>query len=90
MGIYDRATRRRSSAGLPGTVRLARFAPTWEFGGDVSWVEVSMDDDSGEPVRLTLTHTTSLTEHWGRFGAGALGLGWELGLLGPTTHLEQP
>ena len=28
--------------------------------------------------------------HWRKFGPGAVGVGWELGLMGPSIHLSQP
>ena len=40
--------------------------------------------------RLTLTHTALLSEHWGEYGPGAVGVGWELGLMGLSMHIEQP
>ena len=60
----------------------ARLAITWEFGGDVSWVEVRIADDGAGGARLVLTHTALLSEHWDRYGPGATGVGWEGGLLG--------
>lgn len=68
----------------------SRFTLTWEFGDDVSWLEVNLAHDGDEHARVTLTHTSLLTEHWDTYGAGAAGVGWELGLLGLTMHLEQP
>ena len=69
---------------------LSRFAVTWEFGGDVSWVEVRVSDDGAGVARLTLTHTQQVSEHWAEYGPGAVGVGWELGLLGLAIHLAQP
>ena len=69
--------------------RLSHFALTWEFGGDVSWVEVRVSDDGANRARLTLTHTALLSEHWGEYGPGANGVGWELGLMGLAIHLMQ-
>ncbi len=66
------------------------LAVTWEFGGDVSWVEVRISDDGAGQARLTLTHTAHLSEHWSEYGPGAAGVGWELGLMGLTLHLAQP
>ncbi len=70
--------------------RPSHLALTWEFGGDVSWVEVHLSDDGAGRARLTLTHTAHLSEHWGEYGPGAAGVGWELGLLGLTIHLARP
>ena len=66
------------------------FALTWEFGGDVSWVEAGFSQGGAGRARLRLTHTQRLSEHWSRYGPGATGVGWELGLLGLAFHLEQP
>ena len=68
----------------------ARLALTWEFGGDVSWVEVRIADDGAGGARLALTHTALLSEHWDRYGPGATGVGWEGGLLGLALHVAQP
>ena len=70
--------------------RLSRFVLTWEFGEDVSWVEVTVSDGGGGLSRLTLTHTSHLSEHWEEYGPGAVGVGWELGLLGLAIHITQP
>ena len=70
--------------------RPSYLAVTWEFGGDVSWVEVRISDDGAGQARLTLTHTAHLSEHWSEYGPGAAGVGWELGLMGLTLHLAQP
>ena len=67
--------------------RLSHFDLTWEFAGDVSWVEVRLSGDGDGHARLTLTHTAILSPHWGEFGPGAVGVGWELGLLGLALHM---
>ena len=68
----------------------SHFALTWEFGDDVSWVEVSLLDEGAGRAQLTLTHTQRLSEHWSEYGPGATGIGWELGLLGLDFHIAQP
>ena len=70
--------------------RPSHFAITWEFGGDVSWVEVRCADEEAGRARLTLTHTARLSTHWDTYGPGAVGVGWEMGLLGLALHLAQP
>ena len=70
--------------------RLSHFGLTWEFGGDVSWVDVRLSDDGQGRARLTLTHTALESEHWKTYGPGAVGVGWELGLLGLALHLADP
>ena len=69
---------------------LSHLALTWEFGGDVSWVEIKLSEDGTGETRLTLTHTALLSEHWDQYGPGAVGVGWEMGLLGMALHIEQP
>ena len=68
----------------------SHFTLTWEFGGDVSWVEVRFSGDGAGRARLVLTHTAHLSEHWDEYGPGAVGVGWEMGLLGLALHLAQP
>ena len=63
---------------------------TWEFGGDVSWVEARLAEDGAGGARLTLTHTALLSDHWAEFGPGAVGVGWEMGLLGMELYLARP
>ena len=70
--------------------QLSHFTLTWEFGEDVSWVEVRCSGDGAGGARLTLTHTQHVPEHWDEYGPGALGVGWELGLLGLAIHVAQP
>ena len=71
-------------------LRRSRLGVTWEFGGDVSWVDLRIAREARGVVRLTLSHTALLSPHWDEFGPGAAGVGWELGLLGLALHLEQP
>ena len=70
--------------------RPSHLALTWEFGGDLSWVELSCSENRAGGAKLTLTHTAHLSEHWNTYGPGALGVGWEMCLLGLAFHIEQP
>jgi uncharacterized protein YndB with AHSA1/START domain len=63
---------------------------TWEFGGGMSWVTVRLEPE-GKRTRLTLehiVHASDVDEHWKRFGPGAVGVGWDLALVGLGKHLE--
>jgi len=63
---------------------------TWEFGGSMSWVTVRLAPE-GERTRLTLehiVHASDIDEHWKRFGPGAVGVGWDVALIGLGKHLE--
>ena len=68
----------------------SRVALTWEFGGDVSWVEARVAEEGAGRARLTVTHTSLLSEHWEQYGPGAVGVGWEMGLLGLALHILRP
>jgi uncharacterized protein YndB with AHSA1/START domain len=64
-----------------------QFAATWEFGGGISWIEVTVAPDGGE-ARLTLEHTAIIEDHWNQFGPGAVGIGWDLAFMGLERHLS--
>ena len=59
--------------------RLSHFALTWEFGGDVSWLEVRFSANEAEHTRLKLTHNLSavgtLGRVWSRRSRSRLGVG---------------
>lgn len=63
---------------------------TWEMQGQVSWVEVRLTKESAQRSQLTLTHIAHVTDFWTQYGPGAVGVGWELGLLGLALHLTDP
>jgi uncharacterized protein YndB with AHSA1/START domain len=68
----------------------AAFDLTWEFGGGTSWVTVRLAP-AGAATRLTLEHivaASDVDEHWTRFGPGAVGVGWDLGLLGLARYVD--
>ena len=69
-----------------------QFALTWEFGGGMSWVEVELAEAGDGATRLTLRHIAPLDdkseEFWDRFGPGAVGVGWDLSLMGLGWHIE--
>lgn len=68
----------------------SRFALTWEFGENVSWVDVLVSGEEDGRARLTLAHAERPSEHWAEYGPGAAGVAWELALLGLSGHLEEP
>ena len=66
------------------------LAVTWEFGGQVSWVDVALVDD-GDGSVLRLEHTAPVDPAmWQEFGPGAVGIGWEMALMGLDEHLRSP
>lgn len=66
------------------------LAVTWEFGGDVSWLEMRLSRDDAGGKRLALTHTALDSAHWAEYGPGMTGVGWELAALGLSLYLAQP
>lgn len=63
------------------------FAATWEFGGELSWIEVRIAPEGDARSRLTLTHSCPVDDHWEKYGPGAGGVGWDLTLLGLEAYL---
>jgi uncharacterized protein YndB with AHSA1/START domain len=64
-----------------------RLALTWEFGGDTSVVTLDLTPADGA-TELVLRHAVGDDEHWATYGPGAVGVGWDLGLLGLALHLR--
>jgi uncharacterized protein YndB with AHSA1/START domain len=72
-----------------------RLQLTWNMGDpegpdDASIVDVVLEPDPDlGGTRLTLTHTAVVPpEMWDTFGPGAVGVGWDLGVLSLASHLE--
>ncbi|HKF18268.1 MAG TPA: SRPBCC family protein [Candidatus Dormibacteraeota bacterium] len=64
------------------------FVSTWEYGGEVSWIELRLSRESDGRTRFELEHIAHVDdERWAQFGPGAVGVGWDLGLMGLATHL---
>lgn len=66
-----------------------RLKVTWEYQGDVTWVEATLATvDDG--VHLVVEHSAHPNPEWEAmgFGPGAVGVGWDLMLLGLALHLE--
>ena len=62
---------------------------TWEYEGGISWVDVHLAE-SGDDTTLRLEHfafTDDFADKWDEFGPGAVGIGWDLTLLGLAEHL---
>ncbi|OLF19571.1 SRPBCC family protein [Actinophytocola xanthii] len=64
------------------------FFATWEYGGEVSWIDVRVLPDVEGKARLELEHIAHVDdERWAEFGPGAVGIGWDLALLGLALHV---
>lgn len=80
-----------------GTIRACeppeRLLVTWIFGApegplDASLVEVRLTPVGDDATDLTLEHRAVVPpEMWDQFGPGAVGIGWDLSLLGLDVHL---
>lgn len=64
-----------------------RFEITWEFGEQTSTVEVELTPIDGDTTRFELRHIALIDDHWGEFGPGAVGIGWDLALIGLGLHV---
>ena len=66
------------------------FTATWEYGGNVSWIDVSIGSEGPDRARLVLEHIAEVVDDaiWRQFGPGAVGMGWDSMLLGLAIHLN--
>jgi hypothetical protein len=63
---------------------------TWEYAGQVSWVDVTLSPaDGGTLLRLDHVRPTDPAT-WGQLGPGVVGIGWEMALMGIDEHLLSP
>src|SRR5215469_3369101 len=64
------------------------FAATWEFGGEVTWIELRLTPETDAGTRFELEHIARIDdERWIQFGPGAVGVGWDLTLGGLARYL---
>jgi uncharacterized protein YndB with AHSA1/START domain len=72
--------------------RPHRLKVTWVYGegaSDASEVELRLSTVDGGATQFELEHTAVVPdEMWSEFGPGAVGVGWEGGLLGLALHLR--
>ena len=68
----------------------SRLELTWEFGGSTAWVNVDVEEDAEDGARLTVEHIAHTdNDHWNQFGAGAVGVGWDLSLAGLGLYVDK-
>ena len=73
--------------------RPHRLRATWVYGepaspADISEVELRLTPSDADSTTLELEHTAIVPEEfWTMYGPGAVGVGWEGGLLGLALHL---
>jgi uncharacterized protein YndB with AHSA1/START domain len=64
------------------------FTATWEYGDNVSWIDVRVTSDGPGRAKVVLEHIIDADDdNWREFGPGAVGIGWDSMLLGLTLHL---
>ncbi|MFE2580171.1 SRPBCC family protein [Streptomyces sp. NPDC059378] len=64
------------------------FFATWEFGGEVSWIELRLTPQGDNATRFELEHIAHVDDtKWAEFGPGAVGVGWDMALVGLSLHL---
>jgi uncharacterized protein YndB with AHSA1/START domain len=74
--------------------RPNRLKVTWVYGveaspEDVSEVEIRLSAVTDERTRVELEHTAVVPEdRWAEYGPGAVGVGWDGGVLGLALHLR--
>src|ERR671916_1426814 len=78
-----------NAGGVVDTCRKPEhFAVTWEFGGQVSWLQVNLSESDGGTT-LELVHEAHVDpDMWAQYGPGATGVGWDLALMGLGLHLS--
>ena len=65
------------------------FFATWEYGGEVSWIEVRLTAEAADRTRLEIEHIARVgDERWAQFGPGAVGIGWDMIIMGLSLHLS--
>jgi uncharacterized protein YndB with AHSA1/START domain len=65
------------------------FFATWEYGDGISWIDVRVVPESGGRARFELEHIAHVEDGvWAEYGPGAVGVGWDMGLLGLAGHLS--
>ncbi|AKD98040.1 hypothetical protein CPI83_13075 [Rhodococcus sp. H-CA8f] len=68
----------------PRTLRI-----TWEYGGDVSYVTVNLAEKGSGATLFDFEHAADVApDRWAEYGPGAVGVGWDMGLLGLARHVE--
>lgn len=65
------------------------FTATWEYGGNTSWIDVTVRGESADRARLTIEHIAIVGDEMSlQFGPGAVGIGWDSMLLGLALHIS--
>ena len=61
---------------------------TWEYGGETTWIELRLTPEPDGRTRFALEHIAHVNDElWAQYGPGAVGIGWDQGLVGLTLYL---
>jgi uncharacterized protein YndB with AHSA1/START domain len=64
------------------------FLATWEYGGQVSWIEVRLTAQAADWTLMEIEHIVPVgDQRWAEFGPGAVGIGWDLAIMGLSLYL---
>ncbi len=64
------------------------LAATWEYGDEISWVELTLHPTDDGRTTFRLEHIAHVDdERWDQFGPGAVGVGWDGAVLGLGQYL---
>jgi uncharacterized protein YndB with AHSA1/START domain len=64
------------------------FKVTWGMHGQFSWVSITLTEQAPSRTLLRLEHIAHVPDDmWHEYGPGAVGVGWDSGLLGLTLYL---
>jgi hypothetical protein len=86
---YAQSFRRNAGGTIERCDPPRSFAATWEFGDETTWIEVRLSEQPGGRIRFELEHVAHVAdERWAQFGPGAVGVGWDLALVGLARHMS--
>jgi uncharacterized protein YndB with AHSA1/START domain len=81
---------RLDGSGSEGTIQRcespSRLSVTWEFGGEISHVELTIRETDGRAT-ARLEHLVPVDDHWETYGPAATGVGWDSAFLSLALHL---
>jgi uncharacterized protein YndB with AHSA1/START domain len=64
------------------------FFATWEYGGEVSWIEVRVSAEA-DGTRFEIEHIAHVDDtRWSEFEPGAVGVGWDLAVMALSLHMS--
>jgi uncharacterized protein YndB with AHSA1/START domain len=64
------------------------FSITWGYGPMLSWLQITLTPGA-DGTTLELLHEAHVDpDMWAQFGPGAVGVGWDLALMGLGLHIE--